>query len=63
MLGEDPFAEIAGFGSIRGAEVHPDAAGCAVGKVFGTVKPPSAVVVPQVVIWARRLLASGVGNR
>jgi hypothetical protein len=29
----------------------------------GRVQPPSAVVVPQVVIWASGLLATGEGDR
>jgi hypothetical protein len=57
VLGEDAVAKLAGLGGIRGAQVHPDAAGGAIRKVFGSVKPPNAVVIPKVVAGVSASLA------
>ncbi len=47
---------------ITGAQVHADPLGGAARQVEGAVKPPGAVVVPEVVVGPRRLLTAGEGG-
>jgi hypothetical protein len=48
---------------VRGLQIETNPVGGEIRAMNGRVQPPSAVVVPQVVIWASGLLATGEGDR
>ena len=56
---EDSVAELPRGSHVRGAEVFPQPPFGEVRQVDGAVKPPSAVVVPEVVIGTAGFLAAG----
>ena len=59
MTGEDVVTTEAGARQVGRLKVHADTLRSAVGKMEGAVKPPGAVVVPQVMVWSSGLLAAG----
>ena len=62
VSGENAVADVAGHDDVGSAEAYADALGGAVRQVDGAVEPPGAVVVPQVVVRTRGLLAAGEGR-
>ena len=56
---QNPVAEGARGLDVAGVEVHAHPLGGEIRQVQGSVEPPGSVVVPEVVVGARGLLAAG----
>jgi hypothetical protein len=48
---------------VSGLQIEPDPVRGEIRTMDRRVQPPSAVVIPQMVIWASGLLATGEGDR